>query len=393
MPDLEVASSFTSTPIEPSLRGALVDAGIAGGVGFSQYGQMSGYMLSAAVDSEQIVGTVVLLRVEDWLRELLKPLPPGPIAESVKQAVRKELGDRVDEFAKHLARLTQRGKQTWFMACPSTGWIAARHSLGTLCRTYTNLVLARVQAIGSVTVLKWPLLAEADDHGADRLGQIPFTQDAFDALGSSIGDLLRKSLKKGSRISQATDSTELADYLKGLNVHVALAVARRSDRVYVDKFLRTAAAFSLTGEKREISDQEVDAIIDSGGCMLISVRDRHSDQGISGLVAVRMVGDTLVVDAFSLSCVVLGKQVEHAAVSAIAGIAADRHLPSIVFHYQPAERNQPARVFLDAVAVRSPGGSYSLPTAEAETRLAGAAISPQAWTVEWDINLTGSVVR
>ena len=66
---VQVASSFTSTPIERSLESAIVKAGVGKGVRFCQYEQIGQYMLGSASDSSEILGTIVLLRIEDWLRE------------------------------------------------------------------------------------------------------------------------------------------------------------------------------------------------------------------------------------------------------------------------------------------------------------------------------------
>ena len=48
-----VASSFTSTPLEPALRDDLIRSNVGEGVRFCQYEQMSQYMLSPASDSPE----------------------------------------------------------------------------------------------------------------------------------------------------------------------------------------------------------------------------------------------------------------------------------------------------------------------------------------------------
>jgi len=132
---LQVASSFTSIPIAQTLRPFVVNAGIADELGFSQYSQVAEYMLGLAPNSPHIRGTIILVRVEDWLRDDLKSLPTGSTSEAVQKA-RQNLKGHVDEFAGQAASLAQRGKPFWFLACPSTGWIAERHKLETLCQTY-----------------------------------------------------------------------------------------------------------------------------------------------------------------------------------------------------------------------------------------------------------------
>src|SRR5258708_5947616 len=156
---LHVASTFRCGPIEPSLERAVVKAGIADGLVFVQFTQMSEYMLAAAPSAPGVAGTVVLLRLEDWLREHLKS---APYDASRDAWVRLEFRPRVEEFVSQLAILSRLGKQVWFLACPSNGWISEGHKLGALCRTFTNLVVARVRNLPQVTLLNWPTAVSAD---------------------------------------------------------------------------------------------------------------------------------------------------------------------------------------------------------------------------------------
>ena len=382
---LQVASTFTSTPIESSLRAALVRERIADAPGFVQYGQMTEYMLSPVSDSTHILGTAVLVRVEDWLRPDLKS---RAFDSAVGPWARQQLRTYLDEFVSQLTMLARRGKQVWFLACPSSGWIAEQHRLGTLLQTYTNLLVARVQNVPQVTVLSWPvsLKGDIDDRGADRLGQIPYTQEAFDQLGEFLGAQLARTLVQRtpdtSDTASGESSPELAAYLAGLQVEVELVAAGPRDRSHVDRILRTAATFSLTGEKRDLPETEIDSLLESQSSMLIKVSDRLSDQGPSGVVVFRAAGDALVVDSMALSCAVLGKQVEYAAVAALAQLATERHFSRLVFEYNPSGRNQLTLAFLQSIADRESDTRYVLPLDLAEARLSAGAVSAGAWTVK-----------
>src|SRR5579871_1225663 len=71
-PQIQVVSSFTSVLIEPSLRRVLLCGDVADGLGFTQYGSIGEYALGPIPAASHVVGTLVLLRVEDWLRAELK---------------------------------------------------------------------------------------------------------------------------------------------------------------------------------------------------------------------------------------------------------------------------------------------------------------------------------
>jgi hypothetical protein len=389
---VQVASSFTAVLLARGMRAAVVTAGIAHQIGFAQYSQMAEYMLGPMPDSDNVVGTVILVRVEDWLRDDLKSLSPDNAFDQV-QKVRQNLRLRVDEFAGQVGALARRGKPVWFLACPSTGWIAERHKIEALCRTYTNLLIARIQNLSQVTVLSWPaasLPIDFTDRNTDRLGQIPFTSDTFDQLGDFLGEQIRLTApvqdpSKDRGVSVGVP--ELAAYLAGLKVRIRLTLASREDRSHVDRILRTAAAFSLAGEKRNLSDSEVDRLLESDGCLLIDVSDRLANYGPSGVISFLVDGDSLNVEALALSCPVLGKQVEYGVLSGLAQIAAERVCRRVVFEYRASGRNEIMSTFLKSVSDEDSLTRYVLLVAESGERLAKTAVAPGTWTLELARNL------
>jgi hypothetical protein len=383
---LQVASSFTSIPIAKTLRPLVVDPGIADDLRFAQYAQMTEAMLGVSAGSGTVIGTIVLVRVEDWLRDDVKA-PGFAFSPEVAETFRQKLRTRVDEFARLLAVMARRGKPVWFLACPSDGWIADKYKLESLCRTQTNLLGVRVRNLKELTVIAWPTSWASDPHdrSSDRLGQIPYTPDAFRRLGEILGQQLSQGLKgkaQGEASRGATGSAELAAYMAGLKVHIRLTPVEKRDCTHVDRLLRTAAAFSLTGEKPDLADAEVDALLDPGRCLLISVSDRLSDHGPSGMVAYRVHDDSLVVDAMALSCPVLGKQVEYATVTALAQLASHHGLKNVIFEYRPSGRNQPTLTFLQSLADTKADNRYVLPVNLAAARIRGVAPAPGSWTIE-----------
>jgi len=382
--ELQIASSFTSTPIGPSLGEALAKAGLPSGVGFVQYSQVTQYLLS--VDVETIAGTLALVRIEDWLRDALKSRPA--LSEISQQEIRETLRVRTDDFLKHLAALSGRGKQVWLLVCPSKGWIAERHRLQILLQTHTNLLLARARSLPQVTVLEWPAAGwpgEIEDRSADRLGQIPFTQEAFDRLGALLGERIARTWKQETRtVAPQTNSSEaLAEYLRNLRVQVTLAPALPQDRAHVDRLLRTVASITLTGEQRDLDDAQLDRLSSTRECLLASVSDRLAEYGFTGLVAYRVEEHDMVVDSMSVSCAVLGKQVEYAIIAALAQVAAEQGLTKLVFEYRPAARNQATETFLKSFADAAPGMKFIVPVVEADDRIRKATVAAGTWTLDF----------
>ena len=382
--ELQIASSFTSAPLGPSLGQALAKAGLPSGVGFVQYSQVSQYLLS--VDVETIAGTLALVRIEDWLRDALKSKSAQTVVS--QQEIRDTLRVRTDEFVKHLAALSGRGKQVWLLVCPSRGWIAERHRLQILLQTHTNLLLARVRSLPQITVLEWPAKVwqgEIEDHSADRLGQIPFTQEAFDRLGTWLGGQIARTWKQdtGTPLPQTDSSEALAEYLKNLRVQVTLAPALPEQRAQVDRLLRTVASITLTGEQRDLDDAQLDTLSSTRECLLASVSDRLAEYGFTGVLAYRIEERDMVVERMSVSCAVLGKQVEYAIIAALAQVATEQGLTRLVFEYRPAARNQATETFLKSFADARPGMRFIMPVVEADDRIRKATVAPGTWTLDF----------
>jgi hypothetical protein len=376
--DLQILATFDARRADAPLRLALNTEEIEANIGFTSRQQIKEYMLTPSAETEHIAGTIVLVRVEDWLRDhCSSDGHPGDAW------AREELKSRVREFASEISILAYRGKPVWFMACPSVGWIAERYKMTSLCRTYTNLLSARVGNVAEITSLNWPAGCTGNDIAADESGNAPFTQECFDRIAEVLAtDLGRARAGKTSGQATPEKSPELAAYLAGLLVRVELAIVDISQQHYIDKIMRTAASFSLTGEQPHISENEVNAAIASEKCAVVSVSDRVAEHGISGVLAYHEVPDALVIDWMSLSCTVLGKQVEYALLSALAQMATERGLSNIVFEYRPSARNQPIQAFLEAVADRESETRFSLAANDAEARINAKTVNPGAWTIE-----------
>jgi hypothetical protein len=375
--DLQLLSSFDAYPIKPALLRALSSAGVEASVGFTEHADMSRYMVAPDSNTEHISGTIVLVRVEDWLRDGLLS------GKSGDAWAREELKGRVKEFASELSILAHRGKPVWFLCCPSTGWVADHYKLSALCRTYTNLLSARVGSVSQINVLNWPTMLSAnfEDRASDQADNIPFSKDVLESVGDFVGNEVARVLRSGSAPTISGGSPELAAYLAGLQVRITLATAQPADQPHVDHVIRSAASFSLTGEQPNISDSEVAAVIASQSCALVSVSDRLADHGPSGVIVYRESENALVVDWMSLTCPILGKQVEFALVLALAQMARELGSKQIVFEYRPSVRNQPIHAFLQSVAERESDTRFILAVDDADAHVNARAVNASAWSL------------
>ena len=379
---LQVVSTFDAGPMRPALLKHLAGSGIAE-FGFTSREEMTSYMVAPSSNTELVAGTVVIVRVEDWLRAGMNPSP----GNSLDSLARKELQARVRDFVNEISVLALRGQPVWFLACPSSGWFAEQNKFSALCRTYTNLLAARVRNVPGVNTLNWPAVltgVESDDRRADEANNIPLTQEAFDRLAEFVSAQVTRTLSHADAVathSGSAGSPELAAYLAGLCVEVEVRPASERDRTSVDRIIRTAASFSLTGERSDISDAEIAAMVESGSCLLVNVCDRMDNHGPSGVVSYRRNHGAFEIEAMSLSCTVLGKQVEYALLSALAQLAGKSSCSTILFKYKPSGRNQTMLAFLKAVADPDEGTAFSLPIDMAQNKIAAQAVNPAGWTL------------
>jgi hypothetical protein len=373
-----IASTFSCAEITDSVLCRIPHATLAD-LRFIHFTQLSELTPTVALLHSVLAGTVIIVRIEDWIRT---DIEAGYGSDT---ELRQRLRLQIDDFAIQLGMLSSMGKPVWVLACPSTGWIAERFRLSGLFRTFTNLAVARARSVSGVMLLTWP-----DDLSApgvvnrddDASSQVPFGISALDSLGKSIGKQIEETLGATDPPGGAPGRpTELADYLRRLNVCVDLRYAGEGDRTDIERLLRTVAAFSLTGEIPTISDGDLDRLLRGRECLLIVVSDRHSSYGCSGVAIFRFTTDELIVESFALSCPVLGKQIEFAVLDVLGSVARDLALARIAFEYRASARNQAMLAFLERLADPGPKGGYVIRTDTVEERIGGAALANRAWTV------------
>jgi 3-oxoacyl-[acyl-carrier-protein] synthase-3 len=139
----------------------------------------------------------------------------------------------------------------------------------------------------------------------------------------------------------------LADFVASLGVSVQFLPAGRGHVDKVAELVERAKDFTLG-----IRHSAADIAGRADEITAIAVRDRLGDYGVSGAVALRLAAGTCTVDLFSLSCPVLGKEVEDAVLREILARAGRDGCASVVFRYQPTEHNRVAVRFLQDAASR-----------------------------------------
>ena len=206
-------------------------------------------------------------------------------------------------------------------------------------------------AAGSAVLLgddpeSWPALLRAAGM-FDRLPE-PMADDQRGGAFPARAAHPRQTTSRGLEPPLTT-----ADFVASLNVVVAYLPVEHGDVAKVAELVERAKGFTLgiPHTARDITSRAEDIFA-------VAVRDRFGDYGISAAVAMCAADGVCTVDLFSVSCPVLGKEVEDRVLRELVARADREGCATVVFRYRPTGQNDVAQRFLrNAVARPWPAGS------------------------------------
>ncbi|HKB05169.1 MAG TPA: HAD-IIIC family phosphatase, partial [Gemmataceae bacterium] len=193
-------------------------------------------------------------------------------------------------------------------------------------------------ALPEVTVLDLP----ADSFGfATVVRECPL----FERLVVSAEDRERGRhyAAQQQRTALREHAGSLEDYYRSLEQVVRVAPASASSVARVAQLTQKTNQFNLTTRRygeAQIAERCADPEWD---VHCVSVKDRFGDNGLVGVVMARAAGNVYEVDTFLLSCRVIGRTVETATLSVVAGRARDRGFTEVRGWFLPSKKNAPCK--------------------------------------------------
>ena len=102
-------------------------------------------------------------------------------------------------------------------------------------------------------------------------------------------------------------------------------------------------------KKRPFSEGEIREYIDRTDCAVFYAKaiDQFGDQGIIAFALVRKGVDEWHIESLLMSCRVIGRGIEEAFVAEIARRARAAGAERVSVTFEPSEKNEPARAFVD----------------------------------------------
>jgi FkbH-like protein len=194
------------------------------------------------------------------------------------------------------------------------------------------------------------VLADDPDSWLQRLGDAGLLDRAPDVALGDVGEPVaahEDGLDAPDAATRETETLSLSDYVASLEVAVSYEPVSDADVPAITELVERAKDFTLG-----IRHAAPELAARAGQLVAVAVRDRFGDHGISAVVALRPSGGTCTVDLFSMSCAVLGRNVEDAVVEEIVARATRSGCDSVVFRHAPTPHNGPAQRFIHAATTR-----------------------------------------
>lgn len=170
----------------------------------------------------------------------------------------------------------------------------------------------------------------------------------FDRENVSDEDRCRAAFYRDTKCREIArqQAPSLADFLASLELRVEVKPATSDEILRIAQLSQRTNQFNASG--LTFSQFALQRAMQQGReVMTVEVRDRFGEYGIAGAVIYIKDADCLIVEAFYLSCRVLGRGVEHRILSELGRIAHSTSLDQVRIHYNESPRNQPFRRFLD----------------------------------------------
>ncbi|MBJ7330691.1 MAG: HAD-IIIC family phosphatase [Solirubrobacteraceae bacterium] len=203
------------------------------------------------------------------------------------------------------------------------------------------------ERLPEVTTVRVPNDPWAWPGEANRLAELVTTG----RRGESADKTEQYRARAAARVDASRHATR-DDYLRSLELRVDLSVDDRASLARIAELTQKSNQFNLT--TRRYGESEIAAAMDDDafGVFALTVSDRFGDHGLTGVLIAHCPGDGAVeVDAFLMSCRVLGRGIEQSCWEALARWAADRGCTEIRATFRPTQKNAQVADFYDRLGL------------------------------------------
>lgn len=163
----------------------------------------------------------------------------------------------------------------------------------------------------------------------------------FEAVGFADEDLKRAQFytDNAKRVELQSNIGSIDDYLRSLEMKISFSAFDASGRARIAQLINKSNQFNLT--TRRYTEAEIDALLadEHAFTMQIRLQDVFGDNGMISTIICRAVGDDWEIDTWLMSCRVLGRKVEEAALEQLIHFGKMHGIKRLLGLYRPTERN------------------------------------------------------
>ena len=164
----------------------------------------------------------------------------------------------------------------------------------------------------------------------------------FEAVGFSEEDRNRAKYYQANtqRAEMLSSSRDIGDYLAALGMVCSIGRVDPISRSRVAQLINKSNQYNLT--TRRYSEAEVELAENDPARYAIQIRlvDRFGDNGIISVIIADKADEAWTIDTWLMSCRVLGRRVQEAALAHLAAAAASEGAKRLVGRYIPSAKNR-----------------------------------------------------
>ena len=173
---------------------------------------------------------------------------------------------------------------------------------------------------------------------------------------------------EAARTALKDQTPDLASFLRGLEMRAEAGPFQEVDVARLAQLINKTNQFNLTTQRT--TEAEVRALTADAGAWTLSVRlaDRLGDYGLISAVIARKRGSDFEIDAWLMSCRVLGRDVEKLAYNRLVAAARAAGATALVGRYRPTPKNGLVKDLFGGLGFSPESdGVWRLPLAKAKT--------------------------
>ena len=227
----------------------------------------------------------------------------------------------------------------------------------------------------------------------------------FEAVTISTEDRKRADFYQANATRNATlaESSDMESYLRSLNMSCTIRPFDPIGRARIAQLINKSNQFNLT--TRRYTENEVATIEGAPDKFTMQVRlaDKFGDNGMISVIVFDKCGDDWINDIWLMSCRVLGRRVEEAALAYVCAAAKAEGAKQLIGRYLPSAKNRMVanhygRLGFKQIEEREDGGtvwtldldSYCPPDLPMMINTANSIATPEQDGVQYDGRISNS---